>query len=251
MDTDRPSDSAGPADKEKKEARDSVAVEDLNLPKSIITRLAKGVAPPNTVIQTNAVLAMSKSATVFINHLANAANEHTQNANKKTIMPQDVFAALDDIEFPFLRERLEAEFKKFNEIQTTKRTDYRKRVAAAKAGKSAPGADTSVLSTATTDTDSPAGPRSKKQKPNGPDDSQMDVDRPGDEFQDASDADTDPDQAHDEDEDDGEGAEEEEDEEEDEEDDDNAADETQDALEEREINDDDGDEALDDGGESD
>ena len=39
------------------------------------------------------------------------ANEHTQGANKKTIMPQDVFAALDDIEFPFLREPLEAEFK--------------------------------------------------------------------------------------------------------------------------------------------
>lgn len=77
---------------------------------------------------------MSKSATVFINHLANAyvgiyttlggskstmadlawcrrANEHTQRANKKTIMPNDVFDALEDIEFPFLRERLEAEFK--------------------------------------------------------------------------------------------------------------------------------------------
>ena len=26
-------------------------------------------------------------------------------------MPQDVFAALEDIEFPFLREALEAEFK--------------------------------------------------------------------------------------------------------------------------------------------
>ena len=45
---------------------------DLQLPKSIITRLAKGVLPPNTQIQANAILAMSKSATVFINHLANA-----------------------------------------------------------------------------------------------------------------------------------------------------------------------------------
>jgi DNA polymerase epsilon subunit 3 len=41
----------------------------------------------------------------------NRANEHTQGSNKKTIMPNDVFAALDDIEFPFLRERLEAEFQ--------------------------------------------------------------------------------------------------------------------------------------------
>lgn len=44
--------------------------QDLNLPKSIITRLAKGVLPSNTQIQGNAVLAMGKSATVFINYLA-------------------------------------------------------------------------------------------------------------------------------------------------------------------------------------
>lgn len=46
--------------------------QDLNLPKSIITRLAKGVLPPNTQIQANAILALSKSATVFISHLASA-----------------------------------------------------------------------------------------------------------------------------------------------------------------------------------
>ena len=46
--------------------------QDLMLPRSIITRLAKGVLPPNTQIQQNAILAMTKSATVFINHLANA-----------------------------------------------------------------------------------------------------------------------------------------------------------------------------------
>lgn len=49
-----------------------IYVQELQLPKSIITRLAKGVLPPNTQIQANAILAMTKSATVFINHLANA-----------------------------------------------------------------------------------------------------------------------------------------------------------------------------------
>lgn len=65
----RASGSAAPSDKKD---RDTVAIEDLNLPKSIITRLAKGVLPPNTQIQANAILAMTKAATVFINHLANA-----------------------------------------------------------------------------------------------------------------------------------------------------------------------------------
>jgi DNA polymerase epsilon subunit 3 len=36
----------------------------------IVTRLAKGVLPPNTQIQGNAMLAMTKSATVFVNYLA-------------------------------------------------------------------------------------------------------------------------------------------------------------------------------------
>lgn len=44
--------------------------QDLNLPKSVVTRLAKGVLPPNTQIQGNAMLAMSKSATVFVNYIA-------------------------------------------------------------------------------------------------------------------------------------------------------------------------------------
>lgn len=43
---------------------------DLNLPKSIVTRLAKGVLPPNTQIQATAILALTKSATVFVNYLA-------------------------------------------------------------------------------------------------------------------------------------------------------------------------------------
>jgi hypothetical protein len=38
------------------------------------------------------------------------ANEWTMSGGKKTIMPADVFRALDDIEYGFMREKLEAEF---------------------------------------------------------------------------------------------------------------------------------------------
>lgn len=114
--------------------REGVNIEDLNLPKSIVTRLAKGVLPPNTQIQANAVLAMTKSATVFVNYLATQANEHTQNANKKTVGPADVLRALDDLDFADFKPRLEQELAKFNELATDKRNAYRKRVAAEKAG---------------------------------------------------------------------------------------------------------------------
>ncbi|KAK4161995.1 DNA polymerase epsilon subunit D [Cladorrhinum sp. PSN259] len=131
--------------------KDAVTIEDLTLPKSIITRLAKGVLPPNTQIQANAIMALTKSATVFINHLANAANESTLSANKKTIMPADVFKGLESIEFDFMRDRLEVEFAKFNEIQTSKRSTYRKKVAAAKKAVGPSGAgDASFMSVAST-----------------------------------------------------------------------------------------------------
>ncbi|KAL2067197.1 hypothetical protein VTL71DRAFT_1621 [Oculimacula yallundae] len=115
--------------KEPASARDGINIEDFNLPKSIVTRLAKGVLPPNTQVQGNAMIATTKSATVFVNYLASHANEHASAANRKTIGPQDVFNALEDLEFPDFRNRLEAELAKFNEVQTDKRNAYRSKVA--------------------------------------------------------------------------------------------------------------------------
>ncbi|KAI1330811.1 histone-fold-containing protein [Xylariaceae sp. FL0255] len=276
MDTDQQLQPADATDKEKdkKDKENHVTIEDLNLPKSIITRLAKGVLPPNTQIQANAITAMSKSATVFINHLANAyalcdyltyltwplltkwipsANEHTMNNHKKTIMPGDVFAALEDIEFPFLRERLEAEFKKFNETQTTKRNTYRRKVAAQKKAdklgqSTASDPNASMMSTASgmTEATDSAPPRSKKQKPNDVDDSAMDID--GDETQeprDASDPESEPEQEEEEDDEEEEQENDDEDDNEEENDHD-----LPDRLEEKEERDDD-DDALDDGADSD
>ncbi|CAG7556788.1 unnamed protein product [Fusarium equiseti] len=137
-------------DKEKeKEHKEHITIEDLTLPKSIITRLSKGVLPPNTQIQANAIMALSQSTTVFINYLASHANENTVNAGKKTISPADVFKALEETEFGFLREPLEAEFAKFNAIQTEKRTSYRQKVRA----KKSDGADTDMPDTSHVETD--------------------------------------------------------------------------------------------------
>ena len=98
---------------------DAVSIEDLNMPRSIVTRLTKGMLPPTTQLQGSAITAMTKSATVFISHLANAANTLTTNAGKKTITPADVFAALDDIEFGFMKEQLEAEFASMSCLRFT------------------------------------------------------------------------------------------------------------------------------------
>ncbi|KAK7430791.1 hypothetical protein QQZ08_002580 [Neonectria magnoliae] len=227
-------------EREKERTREeAIAIEDLTLPKSIITRLAKGVLPPNTQIQANAILAMSNSATLFISYLASHANENTVNAGKKTVTPADVFKALEDTEFSFLRAPLEAEFAKFNAIQTEKRTSYRQKVRA----KKSDGPDTDMADTSQADdTLASSGPRNKRAR----------VDPSAVEEDDAETEDDEP-VPEDEDDDDDEEEEEEEEEHDDEEDDDGQAeasgDETQDALEDKQGRDD-ADEALD-GDESD
>ncbi|KAF7540912.1 hypothetical protein G7Z17_g12092 [Cylindrodendrum hubeiense] len=220
-----------------KERNDAIAIEDLTLPKSIITRLAKGVLPANTQIQANAILAMSNSATVFISYLASHANENTINAGKKTVTPADVFKALEDTEFSFLREPLEAEFAKFNAIQTEKRTSYRQKVRAKKSDDP----DTSMADTSQADADTTlaseaSGPRTKRAR--------VDPSAAAEVEDDAETEDEEPVP-----EDDDEENEEEEDDDAEEGEGEASGDETQDALEEKEGRDD-ADEALD-GDESD
>lgn len=91
-----------------------------------MTRLAKGVLPPSTQIQGNAMLAMTKSATVFVGYLATHANEYAQAANRKTVAPADVLKALEDLEFGEFRPRLEAELETFNENAARKRAGAKK-----------------------------------------------------------------------------------------------------------------------------
>jgi DNA polymerase epsilon subunit 3 len=94
----------------------------------MVQRLSKGVLPPNTQIQKDALLAISKSATVFINYLSSVANEQAQRANKKTIQPKDVLDAIHLTEFDSFLPRLEAELEKYNAVQCDKRNTYRRKV---------------------------------------------------------------------------------------------------------------------------
>ncbi|KAK0760082.1 hypothetical protein N5P37_007162 [Trichoderma harzianum] len=222
-------------DKDKgKGGEDPVTIEDLNLPKSIITRLAKGILPPNTQIQGNAILALSKSATVFISYLASHANENTVAAGKKTILPADVFKALDDTEFSFLKEPLEAEFAKFNAIQTEKRTSYRQKVRAS-APKHGPGDDTDMADTTiASEASASSGPRAKKARvdPSAGDDEEVDaIVNEDDDVDDDEDDENEGDEDAQDEEDDEEAADE--DDEEDGGEGEASGDETQDALEER------------------
>ncbi|TGO33579.1 hypothetical protein BHYA_0238g00040 [Botrytis hyacinthi] len=159
-------DEATPA-KETTVVREGISIEDLSLPKSIVTRLAKSVLPPNTQIQGNAMLAMGKSATIFVNYLATHANENAHSRSVKTIAPQDVFKALDDIEFPDFKPRLEAELAKFIELQSDKRNTYRKKVAADKVAGSQAGGEDGEGDSEMLDREGDGEPKAKKVRRDG------------------------------------------------------------------------------------
>lgn len=53
-------------------------------------------------------------------------------------MPQDVFAAMKELEFEFMLPRLEAEVTKFTSIQADKRNTYRKKIRDEKRAKNDP-----------------------------------------------------------------------------------------------------------------
>jgi histone H3/H4 len=108
--------------------RDGISVEDLSLPKTMVQRLAKGVLPANTQIQKDALLAISKSATVFVNYLSTHANDKATRMNKKTIHPKDVLEALQELEFDAFVPRCTAELEKYNAVQCDKRNTYRRKV---------------------------------------------------------------------------------------------------------------------------
>ncbi|RPA95321.1 histone-fold-containing protein [Choiromyces venosus 120613-1] len=92
-----------------KEKDNGVSIDDHTLPKSIVTRLAKGVLPQNTNVQKDAILALSKGGTVFINYLCAAANDQAKQRGRKTINPKDVLEAMEQLEFGEFLPRLEAE----------------------------------------------------------------------------------------------------------------------------------------------
>ncbi|KAL9109453.1 MAG: hypothetical protein Q9227_005961 [Pyrenula ochraceoflavens] len=113
---------------------DTIGIDDLLLPRTLVARLAKGVLPPNTSIGKDALLALTKAASVFVSHIAGTADERTV---KKTIMPQDVLAAIGDCEFEMFVDRVGKELNVWEEVVRGKRRGYREKVKMRESGASA------------------------------------------------------------------------------------------------------------------
>ncbi|KAF8057548.1 hypothetical protein FPV67DRAFT_1456159 [Lyophyllum atratum] len=94
----------------------SDGIENFELPKSLVTRIAKSAIPENAKLQKETVLSLVKGSTVFINYLVHAltrlhpsAHDVAVSKQHKSISASDVLKALELIEFGDLVDKLQGE----------------------------------------------------------------------------------------------------------------------------------------------
>lgn len=97
-------------------------MDDADLPKALIKRIAKkelnkaaskdgGDQSKDVILNKDVLLALTESAKVFISYLTSTANDICKESKRQTISAEDVFTALDDLEFPELVEPIKSSLK--------------------------------------------------------------------------------------------------------------------------------------------
>ncbi|TRM61016.1 histone-fold-containing protein [Schizophyllum amplum] len=91
----------------------SEGIENFELPKSVVTKIAKSALPENVKLQKETVISLVKGSTVFINYLAATAHDLALQKAHKSVSASDVLRALELLEFGDLVEPLTAELNIF------------------------------------------------------------------------------------------------------------------------------------------
>ncbi|KAK4369470.1 hypothetical protein RND71_013262 [Anisodus tanguticus] len=113
-------------DKEKeKVVGAAVQMEQEGLPRTIVRRLVKDKlsqlsTDTDISLLCDSLVSFSESARIFVHYLSSTANDICKESKRQTINAEDVFKALEEIEFPELIEPLKASLE--GQFLFTKRT---------------------------------------------------------------------------------------------------------------------------------
>ncbi|OCF37681.1 hypothetical protein I316_00808 [Kwoniella heveanensis BCC8398] len=77
----------------------SAGIAEFDLPKSTLSKLAKGSLPDNVKMQQDVVLALVRGSTLFINYLTAAAHDQAVDRAGRTITASDVLKAITELDF--------------------------------------------------------------------------------------------------------------------------------------------------------
>ncbi|KAH9475069.1 DNA polymerase epsilon subunit 3 [Psilocybe cubensis] len=104
---------AGPLSAQAQQDLVSEGLENYELPKSVVMKIAKSALPDNVKLQKETVLSLVKGSSVFINYLA---HDVAQNKQHKSISASDVLKALEMIEFGDMVNKLQSELLIYREV---------------------------------------------------------------------------------------------------------------------------------------
>ncbi|KAG7448154.1 uncharacterized protein BT62DRAFT_918591 [Guyanagaster necrorhizus] len=99
----------------------SDGIESFELPKSLITKIARSAIPENAKLQKETILSLVKGSTVFINYLG-SAHDVALSKQHKSISATDVLRALEVMELGDLVQNLQQELQVYRELSKTDKT---------------------------------------------------------------------------------------------------------------------------------
>ncbi|KAI1793744.1 histone-fold-containing protein [Ganoderma leucocontextum] len=102
----------------------SEGIDNFELPRSLIMKLARASqVPENTKFSKDVILSILKASTVFVNYLGTPAHEVASSKQHKSISATDVLKALELVEFTDIAKAIQGELPTYREMQ---RADKRK-----------------------------------------------------------------------------------------------------------------------------
>ncbi|KAF9817913.1 hypothetical protein IEO21_03107 [Rhodonia placenta] len=110
----------------------SEGIENFQLPRSLITKLARSGMSEDAKMQKDVVLSYQKSATVFINYLAATAHEVAASKQHKSISASDVLKALEMVDMGDMVQMIQQELDVYRDIQ---KADKNRKSSSASKGK--------------------------------------------------------------------------------------------------------------------
>eukprot|EP00762_Andalucia_godoyi_P006501 ANDGO_02881.mRNA.1 DNA polymerase epsilon subunit 3 len=84
--------------------------DEFTIPPTIVARLMKQVFSDNMLISKEARAAVARSTQVFVQFLTAAAQEFAAKSKRQTIFADDIFAALEEIQFASWVDQLKSEY---------------------------------------------------------------------------------------------------------------------------------------------
>ncbi|MBW0465785.1 hypothetical protein O181_005500 [Austropuccinia psidii MF-1] len=108
------------------QSESSLGIESIELPKTVVMKLAKSTGPENMKLAKEVPIALARSSTIFINYLASIAEDIASSNSQKILNAQHVLEACEELNWSDgneLQKVLKTELKAFRKLNKVKKLE--------------------------------------------------------------------------------------------------------------------------------